>query len=472
MNDVTLFDFQQDTVEKLTPIRSILIGDEMGLGKTIEAIAIDLNRRAQFPGYKLKTLVVAPLSMISTWTRWWFAMAPDLKILPINNKDRSYFIDEALQDTYDVFICHWPAMRLMPELTGVSWFHIIADEAHALQNRKAKQTVALKKLTTSYKSALTGTPAFDKPDDLWSILNWLYPKFWSSYWRYFDEHIIHTTYNGYRTIIGVANAEKLQGQMDGFYVRRRKKEVLKDLPDKYSSEVQVELDAKQRRAYESMKKNMMAWIGQHEEEPVVAPIVIAQLTRLQQFAAAFGEYDEEAGKMRLSEPSTKLDAVLEIIESTDQQIVVFSQFAQMINLLGKRLTAKGIPHGLFTGATPANKRGGIINDFQNNRIRVFAGTIAAGGVGITLTASSTVIFTDRSWSPSLNVQAEDRLHRIGQKSAVQVIDIIANHTIDAARIKHINLKWSWIKKLIGDELSDEEISDMSNVDDKEYSYNE
>jgi len=457
---VQLFPFQAEAVEMLHPVRSILIGDEMGLGKTLEAIAIDITRRANFPDHKLKTLVVCPLSMISTWTRWWIMMAPELRILPINNKDRSYFIDEALTDTYDVFICHWPAIRLIPELNTVDWFHVIADEAHALQNRKSKQTVALKKINTSYKSALTGTPAFDKPDDLWSILNWLYPKFWSSYWKYFDQHIISTNYNGYKTIVGVANAKKLQKEMEGFYVRRKKKDVIYDLPDKYWTEINVALDPKQRRAYESMKKNMMAWVGEHEHEPVVAPIVIAQLTRLQQFAAAFGEYDEDEGKMFLSEPSTKLDAVIDIIESTGEQIVIFSQFAQMIKLLAARLEKRGITCGIFTGSTPADVRGQIITDFQAGRIQVFAGTIAVGGIGITLTAASTVIFIDRSWSPSLNIQAEDRLHCIGQKSAVQVIDIIANQTIDAARIKHINLKWSWIKKLIGDELTDDELQEM------------
>src|SRR6185503_10545787 len=139
----------------------------------------------QFPDVRgqLKTLTVCPLAMVSTWTRTWYQWAPHLRILPINNKDRRHFVEELADDNYDVFICHWPSLILkdMIELQNVHWFHIIADEAHALQNRKAKQTLALKKLQTGYKSALTGTPAFDKPDDLWSIPNWLYPKFWTSY---------------------------------------------------------------------------------------------------------------------------------------------------------------------------------------------------------------------------------------------------------------------------------------------------
>lgn len=460
---MTLFPFQREAVEKLWKLKSVLIGDDMGLGKTHEAIAIDLARRAEFPNYKMKTLIVCPLAMVSTWTRAWFQWTTDLNILPINNKDRSHFIDELSQDNYDVFIMHWPALRLMPELSDVKWFHVIADEAHALQNRNSKQTKSLKALPAGYKSALTGTPAFDKPDDLWSILNWLYPRYWSSYWQYYNDHIMYDNFNGYKTIIGVNNPEKLQMEMEPFYIRRRKTDVLTDLPEKYYTEIRVDLHPQQMRAYKSMKENMLAWIGEHEHEAVVAPVIIAQLTRLQQFACAYGEWNEEKGKMFLAEPSSKLDAVMEVIDSANgAQIVVFSQYAQVIKLLATRLEKKGITVGKFIGETPADERARIISGFQEGKIQVFAGTISAGGVGITLTAASTVIFTDRSWSNALNLQAEDRLHRIGQKSAVQVIDIIANDTIDRARIKVIQQKWSWIKRLIGDSKFDpnaEEVGD-------------
>lgn len=445
-----LFSFQQEAVNKLLNVKSVLIGDDMGLGKTHEAIALDLQRREKFPGLKLKTLVICPLAMVSTWTRAWFEWAPHLTILPINNKDRSLFLSQLLEDYPDVYICHWPALRLIPELKDVKWFHVIADEAHSIQNRNSKQSIALKEIPAGYKSALTGTPAYDKPDDLWSILNWLYPSYWSSYWKYYNEHIIFTNFDGYKTVIGVNNPEKLQAEMEQFYIRRKKEDVLTDLPDKYYTRIDVELTPKQRRAYDSMKDNMLSWIGSQEHLPVVAPVVIAQLTRLQQFACAFAEWDEEKGKMILSDPSSKLDEVIDIIESTGQQIVVWSQFAQIIKLLAKRLEEKGITHGKFIGSTPSDERARIITDFQDGKIQVFAGTIAAGGVGITLTAASTAVFVDRSWSNALNLQAEDRCHRIGQKSAVQIIDIIASDTIDAKRIRGIQLKWKWIERLIGD----------------------
>lgn len=460
-----LFPFQQEAVDKLHKVKAVLIGDEMGLGKTHEAIAIDLKRRSEFPEMKLKTLVICPLPMISTWVKAWFSWSDHLRVLPINNKNRQHFVDELEHDNYDVFICHWPALRLLPELANVQWFHVIADEAHALQNRKAKQTLALKAIPAGYKSALTGTPAFDKPDDLWSILNWLYPKYWSSYWAYFNDHIVFENFNGYRTVIGVNNPEKLQAEMDAFYVRRRKEEVLLDLPEKYYTEIRVDLHPKQRRAYDSMKNDMLAWIGSQESLPVVAPVVIAQLMRLQQFACAFAEFDEVKQKMVLSEPSSKIDAILEIIESTGEQVVVFSQFAQVIKLLAARLERKGITVGKFIGETNNIERSRIISEFQDGKIQVFAGTISAGGVGITLTAATTVIFVDRSWSNALNLQAEDRLHRIGQKSAVQVIDIIANDTIDARRIKTIQQKWAWIKRLIGDSKFDPTMEDFEDDDD-------
>ncbi len=170
--------------------------------------------------------------------------------------------------------------------------------------------------------------------------------------------------------------------------------------------------------------------------------------------------------MILSEPSSKLDAVMEIIEELgDRQVVIFSQFAQVIKLLAARLEKKGITHGKFIGDTPADERARIISSFQDGKIQVFAGTISAGGVGITLTAASTVVFVDRSWSAALNLQAEDRLHRIGQKQAVQVIDIIANDTIDRKRIKIIQTKWEWVKRLIGDTKVDPKAEDFDDADD-------
>jgi len=442
----------------------------MGLGKTPQAVVLDSARRIKQPNLiaKPKTLVITYLGIISSWKEHYAEWAPELRVVAIDNKNRIPFLRALANDSADVYILHWQALRILEEeLQSLKWFHIIGDEIHAIQDRKAKQSKVLKSLKTIYKTGLSGTPAFDKPDDLWSILHWLYPEYWSSYWRYYDKHIIYTNYDGYRTIVGVAHAPELQREMSGFYIRRRKEDVLVDLPDKYFTKVEVDLHSKQAKAYESMRKDMLAWVGEHEDEPISAPVVIAQLTRLQQFSDAFGKIEivkkrdrytgeiKEVPTMFLDEPSTKLDAVMQIIGSTAEQVVVFSQFAQVIKMLGKRLEKAKISHGLFIGDTSPSDRELLINNFQNGNVRVLAGTIAAGGIGITLTAASTVVFIDRSWSPALNRQAEDRLHRIGQKNAVQVIDIISRNTIDAKRQEEINLKWSWILELLGEKVEDQ-----------------
>lgn len=475
-----LYPFQQEAVDKLLSTKAphSLIADEMGLGKTVEAIALDLEYRKLVPnGKQPRTLVIAPLSVIPSWVSH-FETWSGLKVLSIDPKNRSDFQARVEACDADVFVCHWESLRLMPKLQKVEWFHIIADEVHRSKNRKAQQTMALKKLQTKYKTGLSGTPADNKPQDLWSVLNWLYPKTWSSYWRFFNYHVIYAKHNtgtcmvegcdkyhrtSFREIMGCANLEELHGMMKPFYVRRLKQEVLKDLPDKYYTTIQVDLTSKQRKVYNDMRENMLAWIGEHEQEPIAAPVAIAQLTRLQQFACAFADIVEvkkrnkntgkivKVKKVNLIDPSSKLDTVMEILkDNEDEQVVVFCQSKQVINLFAQRLEAAGIAHGILTGDTKQNDRGRLVEEFQAGKLRVFAGTISAGGVGITLTAASTVIFLDRAWSPAINRQAEDRLHRIGQKSAVQVIDIVARDTVDMGRLQKIELKWSWLRQVLGD----------------------
>jgi SNF2 family DNA or RNA helicase len=418
---------------------------------------------------------VAPLSVTSSWVRHVQTIWPAAKIAVLNPKNRDALAKQ-LREPYHYYVVHWEALRLMPELYEVNWWHVIADEVHRAKNRKAQQTIGLKKLKTSYKTGLSGTPADNQPQDLWSILHWLYPKVWSSYHRFVYHHVKIQKHpagqctafgcdkyhkNAYQKIMGVSNVEELHKNIQPYYMRRTKEEVIKDLPDKYFSQIEVELPPRQRRIYNQMKESMLAWVGKHEQEPIAAPIIVAQLTRLKQFALAYAELetyyktDDQGEKVafqrvRLTDPSTKLDAVMDVLEDSLEQVVVFSESKQMIYLLKARLDKAGITCATLTGDTPHAERGKIVDEFQAGNIRVFAGTIAAGGEGITLTAASTVIFLDRTWNPSKNKQAEDRLHRIGQKNAVHVIDIVAKDTVDGGRLQQLKLKWSWLKQLLGD----------------------
>lgn len=384
---------------------------------------------------------------------------------------------------------HWDVVRLIPELQKHTWFHVIADEAHRIGNREAQVTVKAKKIKYRFLTQMTGTPCTSKPQQFWSLLNWAKPRRFTSFHRFFNHHVIFVQHSAggdcpasvgggfqcmkyhkvpFKVLMGIAHEEELLAEIAPWYVRRLKEDVLDDLPDKYYTTLKVELGPQQRRVYDQMRQEMLAWVGEHEDEPLAASQAIVKLVRLQQLACAYAEITwekvrkrqpdgswkiEDVRKVRLTDPSAKLDAVMEILDANpEQQFVVFSQSKQVIKLFEKRLFSKNIPYGILTGDTAQTDRGNMVADFQEGKLRIFMGTIQAGGVGITLTAASTVIFLDRSWSPAVNVQAEDRLHRIGQKEAVQVIDIVAKNTVDLGKLSKLEASWRFIKMLLGDKV--------------------
>jgi SNF2 family DNA or RNA helicase len=464
---IELYEFQKEDVEKLSGQPNVINASDMGCGKTVVAAALDEVRRN---GQKKPTLIIAPLSgTMNTWRRHYQLHLPHLKGIVLETKNKDAFIKAlARTDWYDYYIVHWDMVaRLEKELSRVGWNHIIADECHRAKNRKAQTTRALWRIKTTYKTALSGTPVTNQPQDLWSILHWLYPNQWRGYWKFFKEFVLYTDVEipgrpAYHKPLGPnpATLGKLHREIEPFYVRHLKRGpccakhpqgVMSYLPDKtYAEPIWVDLTPKQRRAYDQMKKDMIAWVGDQGDKPIAAPIAIAKLVRLQQLALAHADIDED-WNIQLIEPSSKLDALMDLLEDNpDQQFVVFSQFSKMINLLGQRLTKKGISHGLFTGGTKPDERFRIVQDFQAGTLRVFAGTIKAGGVGLDLYSASSIVFLDRSWSPAENLQAEDRLWRHGQQNAVTVYDIMARNTVDLGRNQRIAMKWEWIRQLLGD----------------------
>ena len=716
LSSLGLFPFQQDDVDKLADPPSGLDASDMGTGKTYKGIALDLMVRDEAPtSYRNSpTLVIAPLSVLGMWEAKFNELAPQLKTYRINpqsKKTREWFYKAEA----DVYILHWDALRLMPDLAKQKWLHIIGDEIHRGQNRKAQQTTALKRIKAPRKFGASGTPVTSKPEKYQSILNWLYPtnKEFRSFWRFYEEYVVYHIEIGpngpYKVIDGYKNLDALLEKVEPFYVRHLKRSeccphhpqgVFPELPDKYyctpletpimmndfsfksidqvspgdivmgwkeaenvgtrkkliaskvlsighlqrplleaklasgrvirctpdhlwrngvtsnvqwiqlgalpdgrknkaktllhivdpprkltpdeqeaaiwlggifdgegsfchsptgdhwsvfqsqeknykvhkrikevldkleipyiqnrngdnfqfpttrdvalkiltwckpvknetlerfilergvtadkvievnkieglhdvawletetgnyiawgyaskNSEIVVELKPEQRRAFNEMKKDMLAWVGANEDQPVVAPIAIAKLTRCYQFSSAYAQVNKLTGLVELTEPSSKLDALMGFLaDNPNEQVVVFSQFKQLIKLLEARLNKAKITHVLLTGDIPELQRKANVDAFQAGKARVFCGTIAAGGVGITLTAASTVVMLDRKAGvPSLNFQAEDRCWRYGQKNAVQVIDIIAKGTADRERAHKLEVTWSWLKKMLGD----------------------
>lgn len=451
---LSLLNFQKQDFDHLKDVSGALIINDMGTGKTYEAIARDLYLRSTGQIRNPRTLIIAPLSTLDDV---WVKHYEELTKVPISTvhpkaRDGSWMDYMAVGG---VFCVHWEAIRLMPQLGTVNWLHIIADECQGMKNRKAQATQALKAIrNATFKTAMSGTPSDGRPDEMWSVLNWLYPQRYRSYWKFFNRYVEYQTLEArgrrFKKIIGPQNGEEFRKEIEPFYVRRHKEDVLKDLPEKYHTQVHVDLTPEQKRIYDQMKKDMVAWLGKQEDEVLPAPVVVAQLVRLSQFADAFATINPETGLVRLTEPSSKLDAVMQKLdEAGGKKVIVFTKFKGMVRLLSNRLHEKSISYVALTGDTPKEDRRSLIAAFQRGPAQVFVGTIRAGGVGIDLFASSTVIFIDRELSSIRNSQAEDRAHRIGQKNAVQVIDVMARNTVDRGNKTTFETKKSWIKALLG-----------------------
>ena len=436
----------------------------MGTGKTHIAIAID-QMWYQKAKIKYPTLIVAPLNTFDSWQEKYEMQDPNATIFTIDRKNRDAFVKAIKAYKADVFLCHWDALRLIvDDLEHVTFNTVIADEVHRASNRKAKATKALKRIKTYHKLALSGTASGDKPENLWSINNWLWPKYYKSYWKFRDTYCVEElTFSGgaaYKKVVGIKNHDQLMEEMKPWFTRHLKREkccshhpegVMGWLPDKVYSNVWVDLSPTQRKFYEQMRKEMVAWVGEHEDSPLVASVVVAQMVRLSQMALATPEF--EGVKIKLNLPSSKLDALKEIIEDAEgKQFVVFSASKQICYLAQKYLAESGITSEVLSGDTPQGQREGMVKRFNDNEFQIFIGVIQAAAEGIDglQHSTDTAIFLDRAWSTVKNSQAEDRLHRGGQKDTVTIIDIMARNTLDFGRKQRLETKWSLIKQMLGD----------------------
>lgn len=462
---MNLFPHQVEVVEKFKDLPYSINAGQMGTGKSLAAVGCNKEYGSGL------TLVTCPLAVSDMWAD---IMAEEgYETAVCDPRDRETF----LRVKADVYVVHWQAVRLLQvPLQKRKWNHVIADEVQNIQNRKAQTTTALKTIKATHKSALSGTPITGSPDKYWSVLHWLDKKKYSSYWRYYGKYVEdEVDFFGYRHIKGPKNEATLLAEVEPFYIRHLKKDVFPNLPDKYYSEIKVDLHPRQRKAYDSMKKRMLAWVGPSDTLVLPAKVEVAKGVRLQQLAAAYCDIETvvcpkckgtgvvkydicmkckgvgDLSIVNLIEPSSKVDALCELVgDNPGTQFVVFSQYAQLIKLAANALARKNIHAVAYIGDTAHDERRDNKQKFIDGYAQVFLGTIGAGGTGIDgLQVASAVVFLDRTWSPALNEQAEDRLHRYGQKNAVQVIDIIARDTIDAYKLGRVEMKAGWLRKVLG-----------------------
>ncbi len=430
--------YQRAAVAAMSKHRKLILADDMGLGKTVEAISTVRETMGEGP-----VLVVCPNKVRLKWkqelARWSGAEAVIIDgKTPIKRKQQ---LERAVKWNKWVIV-NWEKLRIMPELSKVEWRAVIADEAHRAKNRKAKQTKALWKIQAPVQLALTGTPIQNSPDELWALLKWLFPKQYTSYWRFFNDYVEYyeSPAFGGKIITGVRNPDLLRFELADKLIRRTKDEVL-DLPPITWDFVPVELGPKQRKLYTEAEKDI--WIqvkrdadagDKQAERMLTDPVYFlsngaARTTRLRQIASSPALLD---GK----DESAKLDAAVEIITDADRPIVVFSEFRKSCDLLVQRLCNAGVRAKSYKGGDSE----AVVQEFQDGEFDVLVMTRDTGGEGIDLYRADTAIFLERHWTPARNQQAEARLHRMGQENPVYVIVLVATDTVDDGRVLPTNAR--------------------------------
>ena len=308
----------------------------------------------------------------------------------------------------------------MPILKGIKFKTLIIDECHYIKNSKAQRTKAVRKLAKKipHVIALSGTPITNRPIEFFNTLNIIKPEKFPAFWGYAMEYCA-PKHNGWGwDFTGASNTKKLHEELvSSIMVRRRKDQVLQDLPEKVRTVIPMELD--NRKEYYKAQNDFLSWL--REEEGVEAAIkasraqVLVQIERLKQLAAQ--------GKIKGA-----VGWIKDFLDS-DQKLVVFCVHKNIVDLLMKEFKGMVVK---IDGSVPTDKRLQIVEQFQtDDKIRLFVGNIRAAGVGITLTAASNTCFLELGWTPGEHDQAEDRVHRIGQEaSSVNAWYLRADGTVE------------------------------------------
>lgn len=420
-----------------------ILADDMGLGKTLQMIAYLRSVKGG------THLVICPASLVYNWEAEFDKFAPDMRICSVVGTalDREKILED--WHYYDVLITSYDLLkRDIDFYVGKSFGCEIIDEAQYIKNPATQAAKAVKAIESRNRFALTGTPIENRLSELWSIFEYLMPGYLYSYKYFketFEEKIVQSTEEEKLAI------ERLHRMIAPFLMRRLKKDVLKDLPDKIEEVVYTKFDKEQDKLYKAAEKNIIMNLKQKSGREVKENKlqILAELTRLRQICC-----DPSLLYENYKGDSAKLDTCMELLENAIEgghRILVFSQFTTMLDVIQKQLRKRNISFFTLTGSTTKAKRRDLVEQFQNGRAQVFLISLKAGGTGLNLTAADMVIHYDPWWNVAAQNQATDRTHRIGQEKDVTVVKLIAKDTIEERILKLQEKKQDLADKIISAE---------------------
>lgn len=412
-----------------------ILADEMGLGKTVQTISFLLSKKDKM------SIVITPTALIYNWKAEFEKFANDLNIGIVhgNKIEREKVLSNI--NNYDVILTTYGTYKNdIDKYENINFDYCIIDEAQNIKNPDSIITKNIKNINAKVKFALTGTPIENNLLELWSIFDFIMPGY-----LYNKSKFKNIFINNDKNVI------ELKKLIKPFILRRSKKEVIKELPDKIEQDFIIELDKEHRRVYNGYVRLVKSKILDNSQNNIE---VLSYITKLRQLCLA-PEFmvKEYAGK------NSKIDVLLNILkDENDKKILVFSQFTKVLGLIGDRLKEQKISYSYLDGKTNAKDRVKLVNEFNNNDNKVFLISLKAGGTGLNLTSASVVIHFDPWWNPAVQDQASDRAHRIGQKNVVNVIKLIAKGTIEE---RVVNLQRN--KKELINDIMDPTLSDSSKL---------
>ncbi len=439
-----------------------ILADDMGLGKTLQVIALltafyqekteqkAAGNEGSGSELPLPSLIVCPASLVYNWGQEFARFSPGIRVLLIAGtaKERQEQLEEQMRmeasEGAQVIITSYDLLKRDREAyLGRTFEYEIIDEAQVIKNAKTQGAKAVKEISANVRFALTGTPVENRLSELWSIFDFLMPGFLYSYRKFRERYEL--------PIVKNQDPEALTAlrRMTGpFVLRRLKKDVLRELPTKEERIVYSAASGRQQKLYTASALKLKealaggAWSGNGKLE------VLSQLMRLRQIccdpALCFEDYTGE---------SAKLETCVSLIASASaagHKILLFSQFASMLERIRERLLQEGISSHLLVGATPKEERSRMVQAFASDEVPVFLISLKAGGTGLNLTAADIVIHYDPWWNVAAQNQATDRAYRIGQEKPVTVYKLILKDTIEENLLKLQNAKLALAAQVVSE----------------------
>ncbi|GAB7362068.1 hypothetical protein MBLNU230_g2102t1 [Neophaeotheca triangularis] len=447
-----------------------ILADEMGLGKTIQTISLITylieKKKQQGP-----FLVIVPLSTLTNWNNEFEKWAPSVQRIvykgpPTQRKTQQNRIRfgqfQVLLTTYEFII------KDRPVLSKVKWLHMIVDEGHRMKNAGSKLSSTITQYYhTRYRLILTGTPLQNNLPELWALLNFVLPTIFKSV-KSFDEWFNTPFANtGGQDKIDLTEEEqllvirRLHKVLRPFLLRRLKKDVEKDLPDKQERVIKCNFSALQKRLYSSLlhHNRIMVSDGKGSKTGMRGlSNMLMQLRKLCNHPFVFEQVEEQmnpdkgtndmiwrtAGKFEL------LDRILPKFRATGHRVLMFFQMTQIMNIMEDFLRLRGLAYLRLDGATKADDRSDLLREFNapDSPYFCFLLSTRAGGLGLNLQTADTVIIFDSDWNPHQDLQAQDRAHRIGQKNEVRILRLISSNSVEEKILERAQFKLDMDGKVI------------------------